>query len=104
MKPGFLEKILERVGRIGPQEIQNYILRLAREKGFLETIFNAIREGVIVTDPQSRINYLNQAASLLFALDQETSAGQFLSDKIKGLDWNSLAGSEKITSRDMEIF
>ena len=104
MKPGFLEKLLERVGRIGPQDIQNYMLRLAREKGFLETIFNAIREGVIVTDPHGRINYLNQAASLLFALDQETSTGQLLSEKVKGLDWNSLAGSEKIISRDMEIF
>lgn len=60
MKPGFLEKLLERVGRIGPQDIQNYMLRLAREKGFLETIFNAIREGVIVTDPHGRINYLTK--------------------------------------------
>src|SRR5258708_5699634 len=104
MKPGFLEKILERVGRIGPQEIQNYLLRLAREKGFFETIFNAIREGVIVTDPQGRISYLNQAASLLFGLDQENTAGQLLSEKVKGLDWDSLAHSEKIISRDMEIF
>lgn len=104
MKPGFLEKLLERVGRIGPRDIQNYILRLAREKGFLETIFNAIREGVIVTDPQGRISYLNQAASLLFALDPEKSAGQLLSEKVKGLDWNSLAHSEKIISRDMEVF
>ena len=104
MKPGFLEKLLERVGRIEPQEIQNYLLRLAREKGFFETIFNAIREGVIVTDPQGRISYLNQAASLLFGLDQENTAGQLLSEKVKGLDWNSLAHSEKIISRDMEVF
>jgi len=42
MKAGFLEKLIERLGRIGPEEVQNYFLRLAQEKGFLETVFNAI--------------------------------------------------------------
>ena len=34
MKAGFLEKLIERLGRIGPEEVQNYFLRLAQEKGF----------------------------------------------------------------------
>ena len=50
MKAGFLEKLIERLGRIGPEDVQNYFLRLAQEKGFLETVFNAIQEGIIVTD------------------------------------------------------
>ncbi len=104
MKPGFLEKLIERVGRIRPEEIQNYLQRLAHEKGLFETIFNAIREGVIVTDPQGRISYLNQAASLLFGLDLENTVGQLLSETVRGLDWNALAHSEKIISRDMEVF
>jgi hypothetical protein len=49
MKAGFLEKLIERLGRIGPEDVQNYFLRLAQEKGFLETVFNAIQEGIIVT-------------------------------------------------------
>jgi len=28
MKAGFLEKLIERLGRIGPEEVQNYFLRL----------------------------------------------------------------------------
>ena len=59
MKPGFLEKLIGRLGRIGPEEVQNYMLRLAQEKGFLETIFNSIQEGIIVTDAKGRITYLN---------------------------------------------
>ena len=31
MKAGFLEKLIERLGRIGPEEVQNYFLRLAQE-------------------------------------------------------------------------
>src|SRR5438309_11408151 len=62
MKAGFLEKLIERLGRIGPEEVQNYFLRLAQEKGFLETVFNAIQEGIIVTDAKGRITYRNGAA------------------------------------------
>src|SRR2546427_3106093 len=64
MKAGFIEKLIERLGRIGPEEVQNYFLRLAQEKGFLETVFNAIQEGIIVTDSNGRITYLNEAALL----------------------------------------
>ena len=55
MKAGFLEKLIERLGRIGPEDVQDYFLRLAQEKGFLETVFNAIQEGIIVTDSKGRI-------------------------------------------------
>ena len=54
MTSGFLDKFIERLGRVRPEEVQSYLLRLADEKGFLETIFNAIHEGVIVTDQIGR--------------------------------------------------
>ena len=104
MTPGFLEKLIERIGRIRPEEVQNYLLRLAREKGFLETIFNAIHEGVIVTDAAGNISFLNDAACQLFGLNREDCMGRPLSDRIHGLDWSSLTSSETIISRDMEVF
>jgi two-component system, sporulation sensor kinase E len=66
MNSGFLDKLIERLGRVRPEEVQNYLLRLADEKGFLETILNAIHEGVIVTDLKGRIILLNRAACELF--------------------------------------
>ncbi|MDP9291956.1 MAG: ATP-binding protein [Verrucomicrobiota bacterium] len=104
MKAGFLDKLIERIGRVRPEEVQNYLLRLAHEKGFLENIFNAIQEGVIVTDTQGRINYLNDSACDLFGLDRESCAGELLSERVRGLQWDSLVKSERIVSRDMEIF
>jgi signal transduction histidine kinase len=104
MTSGFLEKLIERIGRIRPEEVQNYLLRLAREKGFLETIFNAIHEGVIVTDARGNISFVNDAACDLFGLDREQCMGRPLSERITGLDWPSLAHSETIISRDMEVF
>jgi len=104
MKAGFLEKLIERLGRIGPEEVQNYFLRLAQEKGFLETVFNAIQEGIIVTDSKGRITYLNDAACELFGLEAGNAIGKRLDERMRGLDWESLTQSGGPVSRDMEIF
>ena len=104
MKAGFLEKLIERLGRIGPEEVQNYFLRLAQEKGFLETVFNAIQEGIIVTDSKGRITYLNDAACGLFGLETAEAIGKLLDERVRGLDWESLTKSPGPVSHDMEIF
>src|SRR6202171_2677535 len=104
MKSGFLDKLIERLGRIAPEDVQNYLLRLAQEKGFLETIFNSIQEGIIVTDATGRITYLNEAASNLFGLEGDDAIGKRLDERVRGLDWKSLTQSSGPVSRDMEIF
>ena len=104
MKAGFLEKLIERLGRIGPEEVQNYFLRLAQEKGFLETVFNAIHEGIIVTDSNGRVTYLNDAACKLFGLEAADAIGKRLDERVRGLDWRALTQSVGPLSRDMEIF
>jgi two-component system, sporulation sensor kinase E len=105
MKAGFVDKLIERVGRLGPEDVQNYLARLAREKGFLETIFNAIQEGVIVTGPSGRIKYVNQAACNLFGFTREESMNRLISEQLRGLDWNHIGGGgEHIISRDIEVF
>ncbi len=104
MKAGFLEKLIERLGRIGPEDVQNYFLRLAQEKGFLETVFNAIQEGIIVTDSKRRITYLNDAACGVFGLEAGEAIGKRLDERIRGLDWESLTRSGGPVSHDMEIF
>ena len=103
MKAGFVEKLIGRLGKIGPEDVQNYFLRLAQEKGFLETVFNSIQEGIIVSDSQGRITYLNDAACQLFGLEPEDSLGRRLDERVRGLDWNALS-REGAVSRDMEIF
>jgi signal transduction histidine kinase len=101
---GFLDKLIERIGRVRPEEVQNYLHRLADEKGFLETIFNAIHEGVIVTDLKGRINYLNRAACELFGLERENCMGKALAEKLRGIEWEKLVESDRVVSRDMELF
>lgn len=104
MKYGFLDKLIERLGRIRPEDVQNYLLQLAQEKGLIETVFNAIQEGIIVTDVTGHMTYVNEAACELFGLDPEKSIGKRLDERVRGLDWKSLSHSEGAISRDMEIF
>lgn len=101
---GFLDKLLERIGRVRPEEVRDYVLRLADEKGFFETIFHALHEGVIVTDAGGLITYLNRAACEFFGLDREAAMGYRLDERLRGLDWNAVAEAEKTVSRDMEVF
>lgn len=104
MNSGFLDKLIERIGRVRREDVEAYLLRLADEKGFLETIFNAIHEGVIVTDMQGRVSYVNRAACELFALQREECMDRPLQECVRGISWEHLMEAGKVVSRDMEVF
>ena len=105
MKRGFLDKLIDRLPLVQPGEVQNYLVEIAREKGFLETIFNAILEGVIVTNPKGRILYLNRAACGFFGIESDASLGKPLAEVVRGIDWETLSGPKaEIVSRDLEVF
>ena len=104
MRSGFIDKLIERIRRVQPEEVQNYLVRLAREKGFLERIFDALQEGVIVTDVHGKIQFINAAAAQLFGVEPEEAFGRPLEEKLRGLDWMTLRSNEVSVSRDIEVF
>ena len=104
MKRAFLDKLLARLRRIQPEDVEAFFVELARDKRFLETIFNAIREGVIVTDTAGTVIYMNDAAGLLFGLDPAGALGRPLAENISGLRWKELAQGREVVTRDIEVF
>ena len=104
MKRAFLDKLLARLRRIQPEDVDAFFVELARDKRFLETIFNAIREGVIVTDTAGTVIYMNDAAGLLFGLDPAAALGRPLAENISGLRWKELAQGREVVTRDIEVF
>jgi two-component system, sporulation sensor kinase E len=104
MRSGFIDKLIERIRRVQPEEVQNYLVRLAHEKGFLERIFDALQEGVIVTDVNGKIQFINAAAAQLFGVEPEEAFGRPLEEKLRGLDWMTLRSNEVSVSRDIEVF
>jgi PAS domain S-box-containing protein len=109
VKTSFLDKLIGRIGRVDSQSLQGVVLKLAREKGFLETLFNTIQEGVIVTDADGRITYLNAAAGQLLGIDPERAVGEPISRHLRDLDWQKIWSADKdewrkVFTHELEVF
>lgn len=89
-KSSFLDKVLGRISRLDQEGLQTVVQRLARERTFLETLFNAIEDGILVVDENGRILYFNQAVTRFLGLQQNVE-GQPVTDFIPELDWNKIA-------------
>jgi PAS domain S-box-containing protein len=108
MKSAFLDKLLDRLDRIDPGNLQNHFLRLANEKGLMETIFHAIQEGLIVIDSAGRISYVNRAAETMLGLPRDSAEGQHLSRHLRDVDWKQILELDEgewaqMVSREIEI-
>ncbi|MDA0811281.1 MAG: PAS domain S-box protein, partial [Verrucomicrobia bacterium] len=105
-KSGFLDKFIQRLDRVEPGEVQSYLVRLAQDHGLLERVFDALQEGVVVTNLPGGITYINRAACQFFGLDAESVVGHPVEDAIHGLEWKNLVGKGEgqVVSRDLEVF
>lgn len=107
-KSSFLDRVLGRLERLDTHGLHAVVQRLARERTFLETLFNTIEDGVLVVDETGRIIYLNQAVSLLLGLPADQIEGQHLSQFLPELDWPRLAeqdktGGQRVIRHEFEI-
>jgi two-component system, sporulation sensor kinase E len=91
----FLDKVLGRIGRLDPEGLQTVVERLARERRFLETLFNTIEDGLLVVDETGRILYFNHAVTQLLGLQPQQAEGQKVTRFLPQLDWNDLASLDR---------
>lgn len=108
MKPGFLDKLIERLAKLDPQSLQTQFLRLTQEKGLLEAVFNALHEGVIVLDGHGFINYANSAAANLLGFSLAPAARQPIARILKDIEWDRILSLDEkawseLISREIEI-
>ncbi len=106
-KSSFLDKVLGRIGRLDAEGLQTVVQRLARERGFLETLFNTIEDGVLVVDESGRILYFNQAVTRFLGLQPQVE-GQPVAKFIPGLDWEKIsqidaAGGPGVVRHEFEV-
>ncbi len=108
MKTGFLDKLIERLNKLDPESLQTQFLRLTREKGLLEAVFNALQEGVILLDDKGRISYSNNAAGNLLSFATDSVSGQHIGRFLRDIKWNEILNLDegewsKLISREIEI-
>jgi len=104
VKNTFLDKLLNRIDRVGQGDLQAYLQRLNNEKGFFETIFNTLQEGIVVVDSHGRILYLNHAITKLLGIDPARAMGTPISQHLKELDWPKILAEGRVVNRDLEVF
>jgi len=108
VRPGFLDKALGRIARLDSTGLRSVIQRLALEREFLETLFNAIEDGIIVTDDQGRVEYMNASATRLLGIVPDTAVGQPVTRYLPELDWKNIAaadiaGGPSVFRREFEV-
>lgn len=66
IKRDTLEKILSRMEHLGTEELRQLFMRLASEKGLLQDVFDALRDGLILFDAEGTPRFANRAACAIF--------------------------------------
>lgn len=107
-KSSFIEKVLGRIDALNPENLQSFVERLARDRSFLETLFNTIEDGVLVADREGKVTYLNAAASQLTGFDEDAAMDQPVTRLLPELDWASLQaadheGGRSVVRREFEL-
>src|SRR5947208_1754328 len=97
-KSSFLDKVLGRITRLDREGLQNVVQRLARERSFLETLFNTIEDGVLVVDEEGRILYFNQAVMRFLGLKPDVE-GEQITNFIPELDWQKISNFDNSGGR-----
>jgi PAS domain S-box-containing protein len=88
-KSSFLDKVLGRIGLLDREGLETVVQRLARERNFLETLFNTIEDGVMVVDRDGGVGYANQAVSRLLGIP-DSAENLPIQELLPELDWESV--------------
>ena len=107
-RTSFFGRIAGRIDQLDAEGLQTVVARLARERDFLETLFDTIEDGVLVLDGKAHISWHNQSAEHLLSLPLDKAEGQGLAKFLPGLDWDKLCAEEStdslsVTRHELEV-
>ena len=94
----FFSKFKTKLKSMDSGSINSYIHLLSREHDFMESVFNAIREGIIIIDDSYRLVYHNAVAKEMFGIPDDFSRIR-ISNLIRELDWNRFFGVDGSSGR-----
>ena len=102
MKSSFIDKVLERLDNLSSRQVEVVVDRLAREKGLLEQVLEALQEGVILFDSEGITMFINLAAEKMFGV---TGQGCRHAAAHSGVcQWNQSVADEWGRQRTTRIF
>lgn len=87
----FAGKFLRKIKKIDTDQIEVFLAQVLREKAFLEVIFDSITEGIVVTEQDQRVVFLNEAAKQFLALGGKEVLGAPLREVMRAEELRDLA-------------
>lgn len=106
-RKNFYDRLSARFESLDASSRQAGFSLLLRERGFFETVFNAVDDGILVIDSDLRLRYFNRAAKELLALPEDTSNLR-LSKLLPDVDWARIimsgeGGYQQVSRQELQI-
>lgn len=107
-KESSLDRVLGRIESLDATNLANLAQKLARERAYLETVFNTALEGILVVDEDGEVQYANDAGQRMIGMSGSDIGSALLWRLIPGLrDSLGLEEGEplrdSISSRELEL-
>ena len=103
-----IERILGRLDDLDSTNLAILVQRLARERGLLETVFDAVEEGILVIDEAGIVDYANRAGTAIIGLNPKDIGTAVLwklvPDLARSLNFLREDGLAPNIARDVELF
>ena len=108
MRQGFFDKFISKLDRIDAPVASAHIATLAKERGFLETLFQSINEGILVLGDEMRLLYANAAAERFIGFTAEKERGHSMKRYLR--DWGietllrqQFGDWKRVETREVEV-
>ena len=100
------DRVLNRIGELDQVNLQNFIQMISKEHRFLSSLFDSLREAILVISPAHTVLYHNAAAQEFLGLPENASALP-VEKLMPGVNLNLLlsdsGGSSKSMRQELEL-
>lgn len=104
MKRDTIEKIASRLDKLSPEDVRQLFLRLASEKGLLQEVFDALRDGIILFDTDGSARFANKAACTIYNRPLRELLQEPFERLVGGAcSWEDLCASKAAIMRDLHV-
>ncbi len=109
MRQGFFDKFVAKLDRIDAPVATAHINALAQERGFLETLFQSIDEGLMVVGEALQLLYANHAAERMLGFSSDKERGKSVARYIREWGVEALLQTQmgdwsRIETHEVELF
>jgi len=104
VKRDTIDKIVNRLDSLDKEELRQVFLRLASDKGLLQDVFDALRDGLILFDSEGQARFANKAAATIYGRPlRELLSVPFEVLVGNTCSWEDLKESGIAISRDLQV-